>query len=163
MKRIALVFTVLAVVCCTYFFFSRQATTDPELIVEAVKELASGMCQEPEGLNRHLLQQTWFNDSNYTQVAGAFGQHSFSLYQQSATEQLHVEGAYCIEGNTLRVKYFNRRFVPIGINLTEMYISFGAKLVPKGKDSITVKELDQNHMVLLFASDNSEHVLFKKL
>jgi hypothetical protein len=116
--------------------------------------LVSARCTKAESLDRSLLQQSWFHDPAFTRLGGAFGQTSFSLDRK--------EGAFCISGTDLMVRYYERRFVPIRVRLSELAIDFGTKLVPLGEDVYSVRELTKDKMVLTFATDGREHVYYRK-
>ncbi len=154
---------VIVVLFIAYLLWdSRGVTRNPNEITEIEMNLVKGRCTQAEMINRHFLQQSWFHDNNYSELAGAFGQYSFSLYQQENTNSTPIEGAFCIEGKNLRVRYYKRRFVPVSINISEWSIQFDAKLKALREDTFTVKELNQKRMVLLFSSDGNEHVFYRK-
>ena len=155
--------TVIVIMFLGYLVWERHgATRDPKELLELEINLVKGKCTQPEMINRHFLQQSWFYDNGYTELAGAFGQNGFSLYQQGNDEPTPLEGAFCIEGKNLHVKYFKRHFVQMNINLSEKNIQFGTKLEPLGEDTFTVKEIDAKHMVLFFSSDRAEHIFYRK-
>jgi hypothetical protein len=125
-------------------------------------QLVRAKCTQPESVDRWLLQQSWFYDQHFTELAGGFGQSSFSLYEKGDAKRKPVEGAFCINGNTLVVRYFNRRAVPIKLRLNDLAVDFGTKLVALGEDTYTVRELTKKRMVLMFASDGHDHEFYRK-
>ena len=154
---------VIAVLLVAYLLWdSRGATRNPNEITKLEMNFVKGRCTQPEMINRHFLQQSWFHDSNFSELAGAFGQYSFSLYQQDNFDSTPIEGAFCIEGKNLHVRYYKRHFVPISMNISELSIQFGTKLKALSEDTFTVKELNKKRMVLLFSSDGNEHVFYRK-
>ena len=125
-------------------------------------ELVDGKCTQSESVDRWLLQQSWFYDEHFTELAGAFGQSSFILHERGNAKRKPVEGAFCINGKDLVVRYFDRRAVPIRFRLSELAIDFGTKLVPLGEDTYTVRELTKERMVLVSASNGRDHVFHRK-
>ena len=121
----------------------------------------AGRCQKAEAVDRWLLQQSWFHDPAFTRLAGGFGQTSFSIYGLRTPSDV-TEGAFCINGTDLMVRYFKRRLVPEGISLGPLSVSFGVRLRPLGEDIYSVRELTKDKMVLVFASDGREHVFYRK-
>lgn len=125
-------------------------------------KLIEGKCTQRETVDRWLLQQSWFHDQDFRELAGAFGQYSFSMYERGAPEKYPLEGAYCINGPNLVVQYFDRRFVPVRLRVTDMAVDFGTKLKPLGTDTFGVRELTRERMILRFASDGRDHVFYRK-
>ena len=155
--------TAIATIFLAYLLWdARGATRNTEEIAALEKRLVHAKCTQPEMVDRHLLQQSWFHDENFSELAGAFGQFTFSLYERGTAEPSPLEGAYCIEGKILHVRYFERSYVPVRIRPTEMAIEFGTTLKPLGEDMITVRELNNERMVLSFNSDGSERVFYRK-
>ena len=60
------------------------------------------------------------------------------------------------------VRYYERRFFPVRLRWSELAVDLGTKLVPLGEDVYSVRELTRERMVLAFASDGREHVLYRK-
>ncbi len=136
-----------------------------EEIAEQELRLLRGKCAGVETIDRWLLQQSWFHDEHFTELAGAFGQYSFSLYERGGAKQQRTEGAFCIAGNDLVVRYFKTNHVPVALefrSFSDWIIKFGTKLEPVGEDLYSVGELTQKRMVLRFASDGSEHVFYRR-
>ncbi len=134
----------------------------PEEINRAEMALVKDRCVQPEAVDRSLLQQSWFYDREYTRLAGGFGQHNFLLYDRKDTDSIPDNGAFCIDGKKLHVKYYKPHLVPVSINIFRLRIQFGTKLKPLAEDTFMVKELDERHMVLFFSSDNKEHIFYRK-
>ena len=135
-------------------------TFEEEISREA--DLVQGQCTESETIDRWLLQQSWFYDQAFTSLAGAFGQSSFSLYKNGDTTQPPLQGAFCINGNDLIVRYYKRYFVPVMVRPSKLSVEFGTKLKPLGQDIYRVKELNKHRMVLNFESDGLEHVFYRR-
>ena len=64
----------------TYDGITSIDPSDPSARTTFEQKLVEGKCTEEEQINRWLLQQSWFYDPEFTQLAGAFGQNGFSLY-----------------------------------------------------------------------------------
>src|SRR5690606_31195625 len=95
------------------------------------QKFIEGKCVEGEQINRWLLQQSWFYDPEFTQLAGAFGQNSFSLYEKGDDFKLKNEGAFCISGKNLYVTYYQSKWVPRKISFKEdsiLSIKMGLKM-----------------------------------
>ncbi len=139
-----------------------SAMRSPEEIARAEIDLVKDRCLQPEAVDRDLLQQSWFYDREYTRLAGAFAQHSFSLYDPQDTDSMPTTGAFCIDGSKLHVKYYKTHPVPVSINIFKLRVQLGTKLKPLAEDTFMVKELDAKHMVLFFSSDSKEHRFYRK-
>lgn len=161
MKVVGLV-VLLAVVIVAYVLHERQGAIPPGADESPYHlSLVSGRCTEPESVDRRLLQQTWFHDQQFTQLAGIFGQTSFTLYAPGEMIA-NTEGAYCIVGDTLHVRYYERVFVPVGADLSRLSVTFGARLNPMETDSFVVRDLTGHRLRLAFSSDGREHVFYRK-
>src|SRR5882672_7721078 len=125
-------------------------------------KLIEGKCAQRETVDRWLLQQSWFHDQDFRELAGAFGQYSFSMYERGAPTKNPIEGAYCISGTNLVVRYFDRRFVPVRLRVSDLAVDFGTRLKPLGADTFEVRELTKERMLLRFASDERDHVFYRK-
>lgn len=125
-------------------------------------KLVEGKCTQRETVNRWLLQQSWFHDQDFKELAGGFGQYSFSMYERDAPTKNPIEGAYCISGTALVVRYFDRSFVPVRLRVSDLAVDFGTKLKPLGDDTFEIRELTKERMVLRFASDERDHVFYRK-
>ncbi len=148
-----------------YFYEGIGAARNLQEIATQELALVQGKCTNPENIDRWLLQQSWFYDEQFTQLAGAFGQSSFSLYERGGKIGQRTEGAFCIAGNDLVVRYFKTRHVPVDFefrSLSDWTIKLGTKLEPAGDDRYSVQELTSKRMVLSFASDGREHVFYRK-
>lgn len=129
-------------------------TDDPnydELYQEKMISLVDGRCSGPEGINRRLLQQTWFYSRDFQNIAMAFGQATFSLHDRTEFS-ISKEGAYCIDGSALQIQYFSTEFVPTSFGFGE--ITFGPKISPENKAAIIITALDNSEMS--FILDNGE-------
>lgn len=154
---------LVAIIGFAYLAWDAQgATRNIEEILAKELELIEGRCSQPEAINRHLLQQSWFYDESYTQLAGAFGQSSFGLYKKDTPEIEEINGAFCIDENRLEVRYFNRRFVPMKIDFSELSVQLGTKIDALEEDTYTLIELNRKRMVLEFSSDGNQHVFYRK-
>ena len=157
------VFLILAVSAKLAFDAMRVADpTDPnyhKVLLEQDLALVEGRCSEPEGLDRRLLQQTWFASQAHQDIAMVFGQSSFSMYDGAESSKLSVEGAFCIEGNTLQVRYFETTFVPTEIGFGE--IRFGRTVRPLQEGSIQITKIDRNEMSFVRDKD-VERTVFRK-
>ena len=156
------VVTLLFVAAAVLFLDSLGASRTIEEIAAEEAKLVDGKCSHPELIDRWLLQQSWFHDERFTKLAGAFGQSSFGLYQEGGMGQEPLEGAFCIDGNNLVVRYFKRRYVPVGLRPGALTIEFGTKLHAMGEDTYVVQELTEERLVLTFASDGLDHVFYRK-
>ena len=56
-----------------------------------------------------MLQQSWFYDPEFNQLAGAFGKNNFSLNEQRSDFKIRDEGAFCISGKNLYVTYYQTK------------------------------------------------------
>ena len=157
----ATLLTVILVAGAVLVYQGRNALPAGADTSELEESFVSGRCEKAEEVDRWLLQQTWFHDPAFASLAGVFGNHSFGLYDQHDPLN-EVEGAFCIDGNDLMVRYYERSFVPVAADLTKLSVKFGVKLSPMHKDVFTVRELSKDKMVLVFASDSREHVFYRK-
>jgi len=153
-----------ALVAAVVAFFLWNASTvlrTPQ--EEQARELAlvRDQCTRPEIVDRRLLQQSWYYDSAFQKLAGAFAESTFVWFRDGDPTHL-VEGAFCISGSDLMVTYFERQFVPVSVKPASLAIEFGVKLKPLGKDTFKVEKLDEHRLVLFFESDRREHVFFRK-
>jgi hypothetical protein len=148
------------------FYWQARGAHSPDEQRAIVDALSQGQqCTQPEEIERSLLQQTWFHDEASTRVAGLFGQTSFGLYSGDARTLMETEGAFCISGRELRVRYYEKQHVPISITLGDPHgirIEFGAKIIPLGTDRLTVIELTDKHMLLRFESDGSDRSFYRR-
>jgi hypothetical protein len=133
---------LVAIAAAFLIYQSKGALPSGQDLYAHELSLVSARCTKAESVDRWLLQQSWFHDPGFTQLAGAFGQTSFTLFQVG-TPTKETEGAFCISGNDLMVRYYERRFVPIRIRPSKMSIEFGTKLVPLGEDVYSVRASSQ--------------------
>lgn len=145
-----------------YLVYQRQGAIalDADMTVHA-SSLVAHRCEKSEAVDRRLLQQSWFHDAEFTRLAGAFGRTSFSLYD-TQTPSDAIEGAFCVDGTDLMVRYFERQPVPMKVSVDPLSVSYGFKLRPLGEDIYSVRELTESRMILTFASDGREHVFYRK-
>jgi hypothetical protein len=165
MTRLSLWFIfITAVLCIVFCLFwdGRNAYRSVEQIAAAQSSLVEEACSGQETIDRWLLQQSWFYDEEFSELAGAFGQYSFSLYERDSSLNEMIEGVFCIDGNRLKVKYFESRFVPVTIDFSERTINFGQKFKVVGDDLFTVIELTEKMMLIEYASDGETHVFYRK-
>jgi hypothetical protein len=133
--------------------------------MEQESRLVEGKCTKSEMINRWLLQQSWFYDEQYTDLAGAFGQVSFGMFNKGNPKKEYIQGAFCIAGNNLIVRYYETSAVPNSFefrSLSDWTIKFGSKIKPLGEDIYKVQELTEKRMTLRFQSDGNEHVFYRK-
>jgi len=154
--------TLMAAAAAVFLWTSTTALRTPEEEAARELELVRGRCVGAESVDRWLLQQSWYYDQAFHNLAGAFGQSSFSWYKDGDLTQAATDGAFCISGSDLMVTYYERQFVPIGAKPSTLTVEFGMRLKPLGKDTYRVKELNEHRMVLVFESDGREHVFFRK-
>lgn len=128
--------------------------------ISALEAALKPQCTNAESVDRWLLQQSWFHDPGFAKLAAMFGQDTFSLHEEGDPAK-SVEGAFCIDGKKLVVRYFQRDFVPISVRFP-FRIEFGTRLEPLGEDSFVVQELTKERMTLMVASDRQEHVFYRK-
>jgi len=159
--RPTIVLTLLLVATAILILDSLGASRSSEEVSAEVVQLVDGKCTQPELIDRSLLQKSWFYDEGFSKLAGGFGQSGFALYQEGAWERGPLEGAYCIDGKEIIVRYFERRHVPVGLRPSELTIEFGTKLRALGEDIYSVQELTEERMVLTFASDGLDHVFYR--
>ena len=130
------------------------------------KSMLEGLCEpsSTEGVDRWLLQQSWFHDSSFQEIAGAFGDVAFTLYIQGSNSEEKVEGVYCIEGDTLKVQFYEtrRKLQCFDLNSNGLSMQYEGRLKPKEKESIRIVSLDKKQMVLYFESQNREQRLYRK-
>lgn len=162
MKGILAFLLVLIIYILYLYLNSLGAIEDPMRLREIEAALVRDKCNKPELIDRHLLQQSWFYDNEYSELAGAFGQWGFSLYEQAGETLDYIQGTYCIEGKKLYVKYYKLKFVPIRIKFKEAKIEYGAKLKILGEDIFITEELNNKKMVLTFLSDKNTRTFYRK-
>lgn len=136
-----------------------------EATLEQEARLVQGRCTKTEEIDRWLLQQSWFYDQQFTDVAGAFGQSSFGMFERGNPKHSLIEGAFCIEGRNLFVRYFKEYYIPSGFEFrspSDWAIKYSSKLVPLEEDVFAVQELSKKRMILKFVSDGSEHVFYRR-
>lgn len=159
------VLTLILTLAGLWLFYMWQglgAARTMEEITALETQLLESRCTKPELVNRSLLQQTWFYDQSFTQLAGAFDQHGFSFFGWDGPAEDSVEGVFCIDGRDLLVQYVDRKLVPTSVSISEMSIKFGTKLTPMSKDTFVIRELTTDRMILTFASDGKDHVFYRK-
>ncbi|MGB1800513.1 MAG: hypothetical protein ACPHLK_06755 [Gammaproteobacteria bacterium] len=165
-KRISKYLLGNAIVLLLFFLYflwdARGASQNSQEITEMEISLIRGKCSGTEQINRNLLQQSWFYDEKFNELAGAFGTYGFTLYEQNSEDNKRKEGSFCIEGNNLYVRYFDRRFVPVKVRLFEGVIEYGTKIKPLDEDLFTIKELNKDIMVILIRSDGKEKAFYRK-
>lgn len=162
LKHIVATAVVLVLLAAYVVWNAMTAARTPDEVASREADLVQGRCTESEAIDRWLLQQSWFYDQAFTRLAGAFGQSSFSLYKNGDTTKPPLEGAFCINGSDLIVRYYERHFVPVMVRPSKLSVEFGTKLTPLGQDIYRVKELTKDRMVLNFESDGLEHVFYRK-
>ena len=128
-------------------------------------KLVEGKCTKPEMLNRTLLQQTWFHSDKFIKVGIVFDQTSFTYYKNTdnSTEK-RIEGAFCINGKDLIVRYYKVDYVPSKIDFksTNTTISFSRKIRPLNEGGITVIELTKKIMTLKFNGEDGTHTFYRR-
>ena len=128
--------------------------------------LITSMCgevnAEEEQVDRWLLQQSWFYDADFEELAGAFGRRGFNLFERNSGSESLVEGVFCIKGKNLLVRYIDTSWYPIKVNWSALSVEFGFKIKPLGQDTFSVRELSEDRMILVFASSGEEHVFYRK-
>lgn len=77
----ALLITLVA----KYIYEGSNALSFEEVMAEGSR-LVEGKCKKDENVDRWLLQQTWFYDEQFSDLAGAFDQVSFSFYKTITPE-----------------------------------------------------------------------------
>lgn len=162
---ISSVLVTFLVAKCAYDEISPAEATNIEKELEQEAKLVQGKCTKNEMIDRWLLQQSWFYDQQFTDVAGAFGQSSFGMFESGNPKQNLREGVFCIEGRNLFVRYFKRYYFPSGFEFrspSNWTVKFSSWLVPLEEDVFTVQELTREHMILKFASDGDEHVFYRR-
>lgn len=68
--------------------------SDRSAVIAQEQKFIEGKCAGEEQIDRWLLQQSWFYDPEFKELAGTFGQNSFSLYQKSKGFKLKSEGRF---------------------------------------------------------------------
>ncbi|MCJ8305126.1 hypothetical protein [Shewanella sp.] len=161
MKTIKWILTsvIILVLVATYWFdgFNREEIVESELV--------AGMCQKEEKLDRWLLQQTWFHSEQFSKIAMVFDHVGFSLYKKDEPIGDRVDGAFCINGNDLIVRYYKTSFVPNSFefsSFSDWSIKLGRKTKPLGEDIFTVNELTKNKITIRLKNDNREYVFYRK-
>ncbi len=153
--------SVLAVVGCGN---NNNANSIEDRIAQE-KYLTEGMCCNPEEVDRHLLQQTWFHSENFENVAMVFGQYSFSYYKTPGDFENHTEGAFCIDRKDLKIKYFKTTFQPNGIEFNKdsiITIKFGAKIKPLATDILKIIKLTTKKLAIKIHSTNEEQTFYRR-
>lgn len=163
-----IVFLVLMLIISGKYLYDGITSIDPSdrsARTALEQKLIEGKCKEKEQINRWLLQQSWFYNPEYTQIAGAFGQNSFSLYEKSNDFKLKNEGAFCVSGKSLYVTYYQSKWVPRKISFKEntvLSIKMGLKLKKLNDEIINVEEIDEKKIKLFFKNENKEYVFYRK-
>ncbi len=129
-----------------------------DLYQERMLSLVNNRCSGPEGIDRRLLQQSWFYTENFQDIAVVFGQASFSLHEPREFSTLK-EGAYCIEGSTLQVQYFTTEFVPTNFDFGEL--TFSPKISRENTGKIVITRLDSNEMSFIL-DEGEEQTVYRK-
>jgi hypothetical protein len=142
-------------------FREKDPALSPEALSAQERDFVAGRCTRAEAVDRWLLQQSWFYDESFTQSAGAFGQSSFMFFD-TESPTTNVEGAFCIDATELKVRYYERQYIPTDISLSKRSVSFGSRLAPLGEDVFSVRELTTRRLVLTFASDGKNHTFYRK-
>ena len=161
-----------AIAAALVLFFAAKITYDALGAARTTAEVAAlesrlvhGKCIANEAIDRWLLQQSWFYDEEFTDLAGTFGQFTFGMYERGSAKQVQTEGAFCIAGSDLVVSYFKTHHVPGALefrSFSDWTIKFGTKIERLGEDVYAVHELTKRRMVLQFSSDGREHVFYRK-
>ena len=149
----------------TYDGITSIDPSDPSARTNFEQKLVEGKCTEEEQINRWLLQQSWFYDPEFNQLAGAFGQNNFSIYEKSNDFKLKNEGVFCISGENLYVTYYQTKYVPKKISFKEdsvFSIKMGTKLKRLNDEIINVRKIDENKIKLFFQNENKEYVFYRK-
>lgn len=136
-----------------------KAADYTQLLLQHESALVRGRCSGPENIDRWALQQTWFDTPAFENVAIVFGQSSFTEYDPIEPSMPITKGAFCIEGNTLQVRYFESRFVPIRIGFDK--ISYGHKIRPLEEDTVTILSIDTQKMEFIRSGKNGT-TIFRK-
>jgi len=146
-------------------FIDDDVTDSSEKILEQKLKIVQGKCTESEKLDRWLLQQTWFHSDNFSEVAMVFDQVSFSFYKKGESIENQIEGAFCINGNDLIVRYYETKIFPKGFDfksISDWSIKYGSKIKPLEEDIVTVKKLTKKQIWLKFHGNNNEYVFYRK-
>ena len=156
---------VLTVASAFYLYSNKSISGDPISEEKALE----GICTKPEKIDRWLLQQSWFYDSNYENIAGAFGQTSFSLYPENkkpdSKHKKELEALFCINGSELNIIYYETKFSPNSIsfgNGSIVSVGFGRKLKLFSNDVVQVTGLTEKKMTLFFEGSGKQYELYRK-
>lgn len=128
--------------------------------------LIEGLCEvdSKENVNRLHLQQPWFYDDSFQEIAGIFGNVALTLYTKGSEGQEKVEGAYCIEEGVLNVQFYGtkQKLKSFDIGSNGFSRQYRSRLKPKEKESISIVSLDEQQMVLYFQAQKREEHYFRK-
>lgn len=165
-KLLSFVLLPVLTVTLALYFYSNKSISGDSISEEKALE---GVCTKPEKIDRWLLQQSWFYDSGHKNIAGAFGQTSFSLYPKNkksdSKHKKELEALFCIDGNELNIIYYETKFHPNSIsfgNGSIVSVSFGRKLKLLGEDVVQVTGLTEEKMTLVFENRGTKYELYRK-
>lgn len=150
-----------------YFFFKYENAdnvfeTHGELY-KFLPTLVQDRCTENGAIDRRLLQQTWYDSKEFLNFAMIFDSVSFSITDKPKLEG-RIDGAFCINGNDLMVRYYRTNFIPNKVNMSKnnLNVKMATQLKLQGKETITVKEITSDKMILKFHSTGEERTLYRK-
>ena len=130
------------------------------------KAMIDGLCSvdSKENINRWHLQQSWFYDAEFQEIAGVFGNVAFSLYINGSNGEEKIEAAYCIEEKVLKVQFYEtqQKLKSFNFNADGFSMQYRSRLKVKEQESIRVVSLDEKQMILYFENQKREQRFFRK-
>lgn len=119
-------------------------------------QLIRDKCRGSENVNRELLQQTWFYDTELTDRAGKFGLVSYNLNEPGESIKPWFRGAFCIEDDLLHTVFYERTFEPTEPRRDEngkWIREYVRTLTAKGEGKIQIHHLDEHKLVLEYPNN----------
>ena len=158
---------VLVSLVAVYLVFGKQSNSEASdgaaASIAQYQKLVDGRCSGSEAVNRSHLQQTWFDTPDYSNVAMAFGQYSFSTYGSGALGENREEGAFCIEDKTLEVVYLQLEFkFSWGDLFSKFELSWKGRREPLTDGKITILHLDAKVLRLRIEENGVEKTFYRK-